>query len=80
MIIISKRDGESNESLMRKYSRAFRSSGFGDDAKSHQVFHRKPNKNQQRKSAKRRREAREEREFLIKTGKLVIPTYRSKHN
>lgn len=74
MVIKDKRDGESNESLIRGWTRAVRSGGFTESAKQHQTFERKPNKNQQRKSAQQRRISREQREHDIKTGKLVVPT------
>lgn len=80
MVIKTKRDGESNESLIRSWTRAVRSGGFTDSAKEHQIFERKPNKNQQRKSAQRRRIAREQREYDIKTGKLVVNTHPFRKN
>lgn len=70
MIEVEKRDGESNDSLMRRFSRKLQSSGVLFRKKKMQYMERKPNKRQLRESAKIRTARQVERAFLIKIGKL----------
>lgn len=70
MVKREKRDGESNESLMRGFTRAVQSLGFLKEKKKSQYRERKPNKRKLRESAMRKSEKQKERALLIKQGKL----------
>lgn len=65
-----KKEGESNESLMRRFTRRVQSTGVLNRVKKRQFLTKKPNKRAQRLSAIRRTETAKEREHLRKIGKL----------
>ncbi|MFH1781559.1 MAG: 30S ribosomal protein S21 [Patescibacteria group bacterium] len=67
---ITKKEGESNESAIRRFTRKVQSSGFLLQAKQKMFVVRKPNKRKVRESAIRRKQIQDEREILRKTGKL----------
>lgn len=70
VVEVKKKDGESNESLIRRFVRKVQSSGRLLNAKKRQ-YHEKPkNKRQVRLDAIRRQKIRDEREYLRKIGKL----------
>ena len=69
-IILKKRDNESNERLIRRFSRRIQTSGLLLRAKKRQRFERAKNKNQQRKDALRRMARRAKNEYLRKVGLL----------
>ena len=69
-IILKKRDNESNERLIRRFSRRIQTSGLLLRAKKRQRFERVKNKNQQRKDALRRMARRAKNEYLRKVGLL----------
>lgn len=69
-IILKKRENESNERLIRRFSRRIQTSGLLLRAKKRQRFERAKNKNQQRKDALRRMARRAKNEYLRKVGLL----------
>jgi len=76
-----KGDNESNESLMRGFSRAVRSLGFLKQKKKSRFLEPKPNKRKVRTDALRRAKKTAEREYLIKIGKIEErPQYGSQRN
>lgn len=70
-IAVKKKDNESNESVIRRFTRKVQSTGLLIQKKRIQYREKRPNKRQQRQSAIRRRRMQQERDFLIKTGKLT---------
>lgn len=70
VIDVNKKEGESNESLMRRFTRRVQSTGMLNRVKKQQFKAKKPNKRAQRLAAIRRSKVAEEREFLRKIGKL----------
>lgn len=70
MVDVKKKDGESNESLIRRFVRKVQSSGSLLQAKGKQFHEKKKNKRQLRAAAQRRSVIRAEKEFLRKIGKL----------
>lgn len=70
VIDVNKREGESNESLMRRFTRRVQSTGMLIRVKKGQYLAKKPNKRAQRLAAIRRSKVAEEREHLRKIGKL----------
>ncbi|MFH1426848.1 MAG: bS21 family ribosomal protein [Candidatus Kerfeldbacteria bacterium] len=75
MIDVDRKDDESNDGMIRRFTRKVQSSGVLPLKKRLQFHTSKPNKRSQKESAIRRSELREEREFLIKTGKLEEEPY-----
>jgi len=69
-IILKKRENESNERLIRRFSRRIQTSGLLLRAKKRQHFERVKNKNQKRKDALRRMVRRGKNEYLRKVGLL----------
>ncbi|MEK7165095.1 MAG: hypothetical protein AAB779_04055 [Patescibacteria group bacterium] len=69
-ITLKKRDNETNERLIRRFSRRIQTSGLLLRAKKRQRFERAKNKNQQRKDALRRMVRRTKNEYLRKVGLL----------
>ncbi len=70
MVEVKKKDGESNESVIRRFVRKVQSSGRLLQAKKYQFHQKKKNKRQIRLDAQRREHTRVEREYLRKIGKL----------
>ncbi|MBU0732005.1 hypothetical protein KKC88_03945 [Patescibacteria group bacterium] len=71
MVEVVKKDGESNESEIRRFTRKVQGSGKLILAKKNMFVQGKPNKRQQRLSAIRRSKKEEEIDLLKKTGKIV---------
>lgn len=68
---VKRRKGESFESLLRRFTRRVQQSGKMLETRKIRYFAAEPNKNAVRKSALRRENIRQKREYLIKVGKLV---------
>lgn len=75
MVEVKKKDGESNESLLRRFSRKVQQSGILIRARKLRFFERTKSKNLQRRSALKRAELREEREELKKLGKISYQSF-----
>jgi ribosomal protein S21 len=70
VINVEKKEGESNDSMMRRFTRKVQSSGTLIRKKKGQYRQKEPNKRARRISAIRRTKAQQERAYLIKIGKL----------
>lgn len=70
MVEVHKRNNESSESLIRRFSRKVQASGVLLQAKKIQYYQRKKSRQKVREDAKRRAELLAERERLIKLGLL----------
>ncbi|MBI1833664.1 MAG: 30S ribosomal protein S21 [Candidatus Andersenbacteria bacterium] len=70
MVEVRKRDNESTESLIRRFSRKVQASGVLLQAKKVRYYQRKKSKLKAREEAKRKSELLAEREKLIKLGLL----------
>lgn len=75
MIHEDKKENESNDSLMRRFSRKVQSTGILDTVKKSKFHQPKPNKAARKESAIRRKKRREEREYQIKIGKIEETPY-----
>ena len=69
-ITIKRRDNESNERLLRRFSRRIQTSGLLLRAKKRQYFESPKNANKQKSDALRRLKIREKNEYLRKVGLL----------
>lgn len=69
-ITLKRRDNESNERLIRRFSRRIQTSGLLLRAKKRQYFERQKNQNKQKADALRRLKIRERNEYLRKVGLL----------
>lgn len=69
-IIIRRRENESNERLIRRFSRRIQTSGLLLRAKKRQYFEKPKNRNQKRKDALRRLYLRTRSDYLRKVGLL----------
>lgn len=70
MLEVKKKDTESNEALIRRFTRRVRQSGFILEVKKTQHREVEPNKSELREAALRRKSVRSEKEYLRKIGKL----------
>lgn len=70
VIEVEKKDGESNDSLIRRFTRKVQQSGILIHSKKSRFREQKPNKRKIREDALRRVEIREKNEYLRKIGKL----------
>ncbi len=70
MVEVKKRDNESSESLVRRFTKRVQQSGVLIRAKKRRFYEPSPNKREQRDDALRRKGIREQREILRKMGKL----------
>lgn len=70
MIEVRKREGESNESLIRRFTRKVQGTGLIIQAKKRRFREPELNKNARRKSALRRATLRTKYEYMKKIGKL----------
>ncbi len=70
MIEVRKRDNESTESLLRRFSKQVQQSRILIRAKRGRFYEPPKNKREIRESAKRRQAIREHKEYLRKIGKL----------
>lgn len=71
MVEVVKKEGESNESAIRRFTRKVQGSGKLILAKKNMFVQPRPNKRQQRLSAIRRKKKEDEIALLKKTGKIV---------
>lgn len=74
MIEVEKKEHESNESLMRRFSRKVQSTGMFKRNKKRQFREKQPTRTQRRESAIRRERVRKEDEYLIRIGKKEVVT------
>lgn len=70
MVEVKKRDNESSESLVRRFSRKVQDSGVLLQARKVQFYRRKKSRRKLREEAQRRTELLAERERLIKLGEI----------
>ena len=70
MVEVKRKDGESPESLLRRFSRRVQQSGVLIRAKKGRYHSKKVNKLSTRKTAARRKVAQDKHEHLRKIGKL----------
>jgi small subunit ribosomal protein S21 len=77
VVEVKRREGESFESLLRRFNRKIQQSGILVRARKIQFYIPPKSRNLMRESARRRAELAEERENLRKLGKLPFPTFRS---
>ncbi len=69
-ITLKKRDNESNERLIRRFTRRIQTSGLLLRVKRGQYFEKEKNRNQAKKDALRRMQMRDKQEYLRKIGEL----------
>lgn len=67
---VRKRDNESSDSLIRRFSRKVQQSGVLLQARKIRYFERKKSKKRVREAAQRREELKAERDRLIKLGEI----------
>jgi ribosomal protein S21 len=67
---VKKRDNESSDSLIRRFSRKVQQSGVLLQARKIRYYERKKSKRRVREAAQRREELRAERDRLIKLGEI----------
>ena len=70
VVEVRKKDGESPESLLRRFTKKVQASGVLIRAKRGRFYTRKKSKMHQREDAQRRTLIRDKKEFLRKIGKL----------
>lgn len=70
MVEVRRKDGESGESLLRRFTRKVQQSGLLIRAKRRRFYEPPKNKRQVREEATRRKGIREKREYLKRIGKL----------
>lgn len=76
MVEVKRKDGESFESLLRRFNRKIQQSGVLIRARKIRFFEPGRSRNMLRESAMRRAENREKREELKKLGKLNLMPHR----
>jgi ribosomal protein S21 len=79
-ITLKKRDNESNERLIRRFTRRIQTSGMLLRAKRRQYFDRPKKKNQLKKDALRRLKMRTHEEYLRKIGVLEEDSFGNNRN
>lgn len=70
MVEVKRKEGETPESLLRRFTKRVQQSGVLIRAKKNRFYERPKNKRAQKEDALRRKALREEREYLRKIGKL----------
>lgn len=70
MVEVKRKKNESFDSLMRRFSRRFHSSGKQIETKRRRFLEPSENKNKRRESALRRVQKGEEYDYLLKTGQV----------
>ena len=70
MVEVRRKEGESVESMLRRFTKRVQQSGILIRAKKGRFFESPKNKREVRESALRRKELRERKEYLRKIGKL----------
>ena len=71
MVDIKRIKGESFESFFRKFTRRVQQSGMILQSRKYRCYQKDPNDAKVKKSAIRRLELGEKREYLIRTGQLI---------
>ena len=71
MVDVKRRKGESFEGLFRRFTRRVQQSGRLLEARKHRLHAPMQSKNAVHRSALRRKDMREKRDYLMKTGRLV---------
>ncbi|MBI3120075.1 MAG: 30S ribosomal protein S21 [Candidatus Kerfeldbacteria bacterium] len=79
MVEVRKKDNESSDSLIRRFTRRVQSSGILLHVKKIRYHERRKNKNQIREDAIRRAKNKEKQDYLRKIGKLE-EVVRPKHS
>lgn len=74
-ITLKRRDNESNERLIRRFSRRIQTSGLLLRAKRRQYFEQPKNESQKKKDALRRLKMRAREEYLRKIGEFSEETF-----
>ena len=80
MVEVKRKEGESFESMLRRFNRKIQQSGILVRARRTQFYIPPKSRNLTRESARRRAELAEEREELKKMGKLPLPKYAKRKN
>ena len=70
VVEVKKKDGESVESMLRRFTRKVQQSGVLIRAKRGKFYEREKSEHEQKEAAIRRTELRSKREYLRKIGKL----------
>ncbi len=70
MVVVSKKEGESTESLVRRFTKQVQQSRILIRAKRKRFYEPPKNKREIRESAKRRQQVRERKAYLRRIGKL----------
>lgn len=78
MVEVKRKEGESNESLYRRFSRKVQQSGVLVRARRNRFFEPEKSRMMQRKNALRRAELREEREELKRLGKITYQSFNTR--
>lgn len=76
MVEVKRREGESFESLLRRFNRRIQQSGILVRARKIQFYAPPKSRNLQRESARRRKELASVREELKRLGKLIPKTFK----
>ncbi|MFZ5390840.1 MAG: 30S ribosomal protein S21 [Patescibacteria group bacterium] len=76
---MKKKEGESVDSLIRRFSKKVQQSGIILRTKKRQHFEPAKNKTEQRSNAVRRQQIRDRKEYLRKTGQLTEEDLRSRN-
>ncbi|MBI4049441.1 MAG: 30S ribosomal protein S21 [Candidatus Doudnabacteria bacterium] len=79
LVEVKKKEGESFESLLRRFNRKIQQSGVLVRARKIRFYTPIKSKNLQRESALRRQQAREKREELKRLGKFVPTSSRRRY-
>lgn len=75
MVEVKKKDGESFESLLRRFNRKIQQSGVLVRARKTRFFEAPKSKRFVREDARRRADLKEKREELKKSGKMPVKKY-----
>ena len=75
MVEVKRKDGESNEALMRRFSRKVQQSGVLIRARKNRFHQPVKSRIMQRRDTLKRAELREEREELKKLGKITYQSF-----
>lgn len=70
MVEVKRKEGETPESLLRRFTKRVQQSGVLIRAKKNRFYERPKNKRAQKEDALRRKALREEKDYLRKIGKL----------
>lgn len=70
MVEVKRKEGESPESLLRRFTKRVQQSGVLIRAKKNRFYERPKNRRAQREDATRRKTIRDKKEYLRKIGKL----------